>query len=435
MKTSPQKQRTNKRFETLFFLVLSFSVPMSGFAAAEPRIETYEETLARMPAWLAERAPKAAAKAFSVDPARVRFLDLRAVANRSYGDSVAGDGKGGWTDQGENHLRHAPWGPTDCNGVPFDFIRPDQNDDRACIILRSTHLPDLPDAVRGIAADCKAEALYFLHAGAWVAKDAEGFRYVVHYADGTSETAPMVGGVDFGDWWIDTRRLGLASTARCRTGWVNSESKGFHVLRWENPHPEKTIATIDIESACGETIPIIEAITAELPDDSPFALRRLKLKGWGGAKPARDGATLELALADGSKDWCGANLDLPEPAPFPAAAPAACDLVFEANGGRTPLGAEGPGGQRFQVAARFRLADGGDKSGPYVGPTIEGGRIDADPATWQTVRIPVRRLLPKDVEAIALAGLNLQYRMLSSDRASLLVRAFRLEPAAAADGK
>ena len=423
-----------------FLLLLEPDVPVVlrshsafGIRHSALPVESYASIESRLPAWLAERAPKAAAKAFSVDPARVRFLDLAPFANRSYGDTVAGDGKGGWTDQGENHLRHAPWGPTDCNGVPFDFIRPDQNDDRACVMLRSTHLPDLPDAVRGIAAGCKAEALYFLHAGAWVAKDAEGFRYVVHYADGTSETAPMVGGVDFGDWWVDTRRLRMARSARrYHTGWANSESKGFHVLRWENPHPEKTIATIDIESACGETVPIVEAITAELPDESPFALRRLRLRSWGGAKPAlRDGA-LEIALADGSKDWCGANLDLPGPAPFPAEDPAACDLVFEANGGPTPLGVVGPGRQRFQVAARFRLEDGTEKSGPYVHPTIEGEHIDEDPATWQTVRFPVRRLLPKDTASpvSALAGLNLQYRMMTSDRAALRVRSLRLEPAA-----
>ena len=403
---------------------------VNGVNDANPiGIESYADTLVRSAAWLAERAPKAEAKAFSVDPARVRFLDLRAVANRSYGDRIEGNGEGGWTDQGENHLRHAPWGATDCNGVPFDFIRPDQNDDRACVMLRSTHLPDLPDAVRGIAANLRADALYFLHAGAWLENGTEAFRYVVHYADGTTNAIPMVAGRDFGNWWIDARRTGLPRSARCVVGWKNSENRGFHVLRWENPNPEKTIATIDIESACGGTIPIVEAISAELPDDSPFALRRLKLKGWGGAKPARDGGALELALTDASENWCGANVNLPEPADFPAD-PAACDLVFEANGGRTPLGAEGPGGQTFQVSAKFRLADGAEKSGAYIGPTIEGGRIDADPATWQTVRLPIRRLLPKDAEATAFAGLNLQYRILPADRASLLVRAFRLEPAA-----
>ena len=45
--------------------------------------------------------------------------------------------------------------------------------------------------------------------------------------------------------------------------------------------------------------------------------------------------------------------------------------------------------------------------------------------------IPVRRLLPKDTASpvSALAGLNLQYRMMTSDRAALRVRALRLEPA------
>ena len=407
---------------------------LAARAAEPPRVETYEETLARMPAWLAERAPKAEAKAFSVDPARVRFLDLTAVANRSYGDRLPGDGEGGWTDQGENHMRNAPWGATDCNGVPFDFIRPDQNDDRACVILRSTHQPYLPDAVRGIQANLKADALYFLHAGAWLQNGAEAFRYVVRYADGTTNAIPMVAGRDFGDWWIDSRRADLKRSTRYVVGWKNSENKGFHVLRWENPSPEKTIATIDIESACGPTIPIVEAITAELPDESPFALRRLRLRSWGGVRPTLEGGALALELSDASENWCGANLNLREPAPFPAD-PAACDLVFEANGGRTPFGVDGPGGQTFQVDMRFRLADGSEKSGPYIAPAIEGGdgRIDGDPATWQTARIPVRRLLPKGAEATAVAGINLQYRGLPAERAALVVRAIRLESAAPAE--
>ncbi|NJL30499.1 MAG: hypothetical protein HC898_02075 [Phycisphaerales bacterium] len=36
-------------------------------------------------------------------------LDLRTVANRHFVDTVAGDGKGGWTDQGTNHLRGLEW--------------------------------------------------------------------------------------------------------------------------------------------------------------------------------------------------------------------------------------------------------------------------------------------------------------------------------------
>ena len=391
--------------------------------------ETYADTLAKLPAWLAAHQPKAEAKAFSVDPERVRFLDLREVANRSFLDAVAGDEKGGWTDQGENCLRHVPWGPTDCNGVPFDFIRPDQNEDRACVILRSTHQPYLPEAVRGIAANLRAEALYFLHAGAWLGSG-EAFRYVVRYADGSAETLPMVPKRDFGDWWIDGRSPGN-SKGRYRTGWTNSERKGFHVLRWDNPHPEKTIATIDIESANSGTIPIIAAITAELPDESPFALWRLRCSGWGGVSPERRDGGIELALTDQTKDWAGANLRPPKPVPLPGAADG-LDLVFEVNGGRTPLGSRHVGGQPFQVSATFRLADGSTKSGAYIGPKIEGGSVDDDPWSWQTVRLPLRRLLPKtNSAATAVTGVSVQYRVLPANRAGLLVRAIRLEAQAA----
>ena len=414
--------------KTTFRLFALVPLALGSARAEAPRAETYEETFARMPAWLAERAPKAEAKAFSVDPARVRFLDLRAVANRSYGDTVAGDGKGGWTDQGENHLRHAPWGATDCNGVSFDFIRPDQNEDRACVILRSTRQPYLPDAVRGIAANLRAEALYFLHAGAWIVKDQEAFRYVVHYADGTSLAIPMIGRRDFDDWWIDSRRAELASSARCVPGWKNSEGRGFHVLRWENPHPGKTIATIDIESACTGTIPIIEAITAELTDESPFAPWRVSMSAWGGVAARRAEGGVELAVDDGTKDWAGASLRAARPLPIPAGA-AEGDLVFEVNGGRTPLGAAGPGGQSFQVCAVFVLPDGTERSGPYIQPSVDGGSVDADPWTWQVARIPLRRLLPKGVAAArAVAGVNVQFRVLPATRSGLIVRGVRIHP-------
>ena len=239
----------------------------------------------------------------------------------------------------------------------------------------------------------------------------------------------MIADRDFGDWWIDGRRADLARTVNYVTGWVNSEGRGFHVLRWENPYPEKTIATIDIESACGDTIPIIVAITAELTSDSPFARHRLKPRGWGGAKSeARDGG-IELCVTDATENWAGANLRLREAAPLPPQ-PDDFDLVFEANGGRTPLGRDGVGGQPFQVSVEFKLADGSGKFGPYIRPAIEGDAIDDNPKTWQTIRIPIRRLLPKDVEAVALSAISVQFCVFPVERAGLLIRAIRLDKSA-----
>ena len=240
--------------------------PGSGDGRAPLGHEPYAEVAAHAASWLAAHttASRARAKAFSVDPARVKFLDLRDAATVPYGDKVADDGKGGWTDEGENCMENAPWGVTDCNGVPFDFIRPDQNGERAAVVLRSTRQPWLPEAARGIRADVRAEALWFLHAGAFLEPGKVAFRYVVRYADGSSVSLPMRGYVEFDDWWMHGPVPGGRDAMPCKPGWLNAKSRGFHVWRWENPFPEKTIATIDIESANTKTAPIVEAITAEL---------------------------------------------------------------------------------------------------------------------------------------------------------------------------
>ena len=300
---------------------------------AKLRFEPYAEVLAHAPAWLAAHtsASRARAKAFSVDHARVKFLDLRDAATVPYGDKVADDGQGGWTDQGENCLENAPWGVTDCNGVPFDFIRPDQNGERAAVVLRSTRQPWLPDAVRGIRADVRAEALWFLHAGAFLEPGREAFRYVVRYADGTSLALPMRGYVEFDDWWMHGTVPGGRDAMPCKPGWLNAKSRGFHVWRWENPFPEKTIATIDIESACTKTAPIVEAITAELARGDMRAVPlpdTPNLRPWGDAHAHSALRTVHCALSFSSaRPWAGCTLQYPQPVAVPASSGRA-DLEF-----------------------------------------------------------------------------------------------------------
>ncbi|MBR1609152.1 MAG: beta-galactosidase trimerization domain-containing protein, partial [Kiritimatiellae bacterium] len=399
--------------------------PADGtLAAMVVSSEPYGDVAAKARQWLDERRPKPAGKAFSVDLSRMRFVDLRAAANRSFVDSVAGDGKGGWTDQGENCLRNAPWGVTDCNGVPFDFIRPDQNEERACIVLKSAHLPDLPDAVRGIEVGARVEALWFLHAGAWLeAMTDEAFSYVVHYADGTTETAPMMPKTDFDDWWVRSRGKPPA-TARCRVGWTNSEKKGFYVLRWENPHPEKTVATIDVESAGTNVAPLVAAITAEIPDDSPTALWRLKARSWNGTGAVRRHCGLELLCGDETKDWAGTHLEFPEPVALPEVHEGSqLALAFEVDGGENALGARDCPPPAFQVAVTLVDGEGAKRRTAYVTGKPEGGSTDADPDTWQRVEIPLGRQLEGGEKAAT--GVSVQFKAMPARRAGLVIRNLR----------
>ena len=50
------------------------------------------------------------------------MLDLREFANRDFTDDVAGDGTGGWSDQGDNDMRMFPYrGNVKFENIPFQL--------------------------------------------------------------------------------------------------------------------------------------------------------------------------------------------------------------------------------------------------------------------------------------------------------------------------
>ena len=102
-------------------------------------------------------------------------------------------------------------------------------------------------------------------------------------------------------------------------------------------------------------------------------------------------------------------------------------LAFDVNGGRTPLGRRDRGRQRFRVRLECERADGTRAQGEWVrDPPVEDGPVDDDPNSWQSVRIPLAKLLPEG--ATALVRITIQFTGLPAlDRAGLLVRDFRFE--------
>jgi hypothetical protein len=61
----------------------------------------------------------AAVSALASDPG-FRTLDLKPIVNMDWRDEIWGDGKGGWTDQGDNDLRQIRVGRRELLGVLFD---------------------------------------------------------------------------------------------------------------------------------------------------------------------------------------------------------------------------------------------------------------------------------------------------------------------------
>ena len=538
------------------------SAPAAWNAAAKDgqlSHETLKEAFARAEALLKESASNSVAP-FCVDRARVRTIDIREQANVPLGIIV----------------KSPPWGATDCAGVPFDFIRPDQNGDRSCVKLGG----DFPRSISGIGVNLRASSLYFLHAGDG-AKSGDEIKYSVRYADGTTAVFAAKSFGDFGDLDLAKCSTPLPESFECCPGWSDRKRRGFWVSRWENPYPEKTIASLDI-SCGGGFAALVAAITAEtsvdgcgavafaaapktriwggvqatISDDSvtvdfgkahgwpgvnidwksavaadgmalaadlefeiktdgaplapmqirmgtgayhvlspflrktgdgtwrasvpldyakgelnsigiqqrgdknpgcattlvlrgfrvawrrvkdkPFELRRFDPDAQDGARAIRRDGGIELAVADNEKHWAALQMRLAEPisidgpsAGVPGGLRNGCDLVFEVNSGRTPLGTRGVGRQRLRASAVFKNADGSEDRPKLdkVKVIVDGGKIDDDPWTWQTVRVPLSKHIPEN--AVEIKRFIFQILDMPQDgRSGIVFRNLRFEPAA-----
>jgi hypothetical protein len=148
------------------------------------------------------------------------------------------------------------------------------------IQLGSTRLSKEPSQVEAIPVQRRVATLYLLHAAQWgdarfgVTDGTNIGHYQIRYADGSQATIPIVCGEDVRDWWShDHKRL----ATRGQVVWVgrNAATKDAKIyLRlylsvWENPHPEKTVASLDYVSAMTVAAPFCAAITVEIPRAGP----------------------------------------------------------------------------------------------------------------------------------------------------------------------
>ena len=113
------------------------------------------------------------------------YLDLSKAANRSLADDVAGDGRGGWTDEGpDKDMRRLRTGDRVIGGMPFRIA----SGPRAVVAVQANPAPG-SDVVREatIPVGRKMEALYVLHASAFLrAERAMCFEIIVKYKDGST---------------------------------------------------------------------------------------------------------------------------------------------------------------------------------------------------------------------------------------------------------
>ncbi len=124
-------------------------------------------------------------------------VDLSASANMGFADEVAGDGKGGWTDQGpKNDLSSLKPGALPVGGTSFKVLDPSANGGKAAIVLGREFPKSSAVPLRG-----GGSWLQLLHAFGWTTFGKKAAELEVDFKDGSSQRIELVAGRDAGNWW------------------------------------------------------------------------------------------------------------------------------------------------------------------------------------------------------------------------------------------
>lgn len=192
--------------------------------------------------------------------AKYTTVSLASVANRDFQDDEPGNGKGGWTDDGDNSVPGFPTGKQTFLGVPFE-VSPTQG--HQVLVLRGQKQKALPTNAT-IPVHGRGRAVYFLHAAGWGSPD--NGRYVVKYDDGSRSEIDLSDGMEVFDFW----RPNASPVARVAWTGANPRQKpiGLTLFAWRNPKPDVEIAEIVASTPGDNSFLMVAGIT--LASDGPF---------------------------------------------------------------------------------------------------------------------------------------------------------------------
>lgn len=177
-------------------------------------------------------------------------IDITEILNRSLYDEKAGDGKGGWSDQGPNDLSKFPTGKQILNGVEYKI----SSLEKGSLLLSTTRIkPNIfPEEVEKKLND-KFKYLWFLYTSAWTPKSkVEMAKFIIYYEDGGKIEIPIISNIHLYDWWCDPtwqQQVNLNENNVFIAWQGANRSVGkvtVYQMKWENPYPEKKIEKIVI---------------------------------------------------------------------------------------------------------------------------------------------------------------------------------------------
>lgn len=250
--------------------------------------------------------------------AATQAIPLGNAANLALVDDIAGDGAGGWTDQGaENSLTGFPSGAVEFGGVSFDL--PDGKAP-AAIAFRNAHREGMPSEATIPANGATGGMLYLLSACAWeFAGGQEVAEVTIRHTDGTAQTEPLLFERNTGAWWTPN------TFAQAVVPWRGRNGLGLPIgvyLTWIPVQaPSLPIESVSVRSANNRGMFILLGMSLS-DDTSPrvtpaplWSAEPLDTAGWHPLPPLADTGT-DPVWAEGSagfrrERWLAAEISMP----------------------------------------------------------------------------------------------------------------------------
>ncbi len=181
----------------------------------------------------------------------------------------------GWFGDKNRTFANLPSGRHSFGGITYSVYDFTTSPVPTVIMLGGSCLPtNLPESVRDIPVNRKADALFFLQTARIDnrrspddIKNGRKFEmaaYIVHYADGSTERVPVYAEIGVDDY----RQKSPAPLEAAQLGWsaqygTDPEYAAAYSMQWNNPHPERQITTVDLEYGKDRRgIPVLLALTA-----------------------------------------------------------------------------------------------------------------------------------------------------------------------------
>jgi hypothetical protein len=188
----------------------------------------------------------------------IKFISLKGHTNVKMDENLHSD------RFANNNLKSLPTGKQKLGDVEFEI-------GEGVLQLGSSNVTTKPNKIEGIKVGGTAKKLHFLQAtGYSTDPDTVIGKYVINYEDKTTAEIEIVYGKDVVDWWAYPDQVAPTKGKAVWEG-ENEASKGFDAkiklyhMTWENPKPDKKIATIDFVAPNPEqtAAPFCVAITAD----------------------------------------------------------------------------------------------------------------------------------------------------------------------------